>query len=256
MCRKFLVCPKPCLTLSLTSLRSHSNPLQLAFEGLAALTFLFFLKLQSFALLLKPRRIITFPWYALSTVELKNPASHIVQEVSIMSDSYNSTLVLAQVLLQPLYRLRIKVIGRLVQQKNVWLAKKQTAQCNTSSLASRKSANRSIRRRTIECIHCPFKHRIHLPSVTMIYPLCEFPLTLNQSRHLVIAHRLAEPHVHLLILFEKVHSFLNTLTYDFYDRFGWIKLRFLFKISHCISRTPHHLASVLRFDTGDDFHEG
>jgi hypothetical protein len=46
----------------------------------------------------------------------EDPLGHVVEEVPVVGDRQHSTRVLLQVLLQPLDRLRVQVVGGLVEQ--------------------------------------------------------------------------------------------------------------------------------------------
>ena len=77
------------------------------------------------------------PWNSLAAVEFKNPLAHVVQEVSVVGYGYHRALVLLQVLFQPIDRLGIQVVGRLVEQQYIRLLDKQTAKCYTTAFTSR-----------------------------------------------------------------------------------------------------------------------
>ncbi|CCX55769.1 unknown [Bacteroides sp. CAG:1060] len=81
-------------------------------------------------------------------------------------------------------------------------------------------------------------------------------MALDKSSHLIIAHRLTEFHVHLLVLFEEVHGLLHTFANDVDNRLGRIELWLLLKIPYTVARTPHHLSPVLSLNTSDNFHKG
>ena len=57
----------------------------------------------------------------LRPVEFENPASHMVEEVTVVGDGNDGALVLLQVALQPLDALSIEVVGGLVQEQDVGL---------------------------------------------------------------------------------------------------------------------------------------
>ena len=103
------------LTLSLTCLRCHANPFQLTLQSLAALRGSLLLLNHSLGLLVEPRRVVALPWNTLATVQLQNPLAHVVEEVAVVGYGDDRTLILLQVLLQPVDALSIQVVGRLIE---------------------------------------------------------------------------------------------------------------------------------------------
>ena len=57
------------LTLCLSGLGSHTHPFKFALQCLSAFALCFLLLFQATCLLLKPRAVVTLPWYALAAVE-------------------------------------------------------------------------------------------------------------------------------------------------------------------------------------------
>ena len=114
-------------TLGLSSLRSHSHPFKFALESLAALACLFLLLSHSLGLLVEPRRVVSFPGDTLAAVEFENPAGDMVEEVTVVSDGNHSAFVLLEVLLEPVDRLGIEVVGRLVEEEHIRLLEQEAA---------------------------------------------------------------------------------------------------------------------------------
>ena len=101
-------------------------PIQFPLQFLAPLGFLLLLLGEALRLLLQPRCVITLVRDALTTVQFQNPLGYVIQEVTVVRDTQNSTWVLFEVQFQPVDRLGIQVVGRLVQQQHVGLLKQQT----------------------------------------------------------------------------------------------------------------------------------
>ncbi len=59
-----------------------------------------------------------------------------IKEITVVSNGNHSTRILLQMLFKPVYRLRVKMVGRLVKQKNVGLLQQQSAKSHTPALAS------------------------------------------------------------------------------------------------------------------------
>ena len=89
----------------------------------------------------------------------------------------------------------------------------------------------------------------------MFYFFRELTLSFYQGGHLVVRHRLAEFHVHVLILLQQVHHFLNTFLDDFYHCLFRIHLRFLLQIAYGIAWSPYDFSLITFLHSGDDFHE-
>ena len=119
--QQFVVGVQTCLPLCLAGLGSHAHPLQLTFQRLAALAGSLFLLLHTLGLLFQPAGVVTFPGNTFATVQLKNPAGNVVEEVAVVRYGNHRTLVLLQVLFQPVDGFGIEVIGGLVEEKHVGL---------------------------------------------------------------------------------------------------------------------------------------
>ena len=89
----------------------------------------------------------------------------------------------------------------------------------------------------------------------MLDLLSKLALTLDQSCHLLVRHRLAELHVNLLILLEDIHDFLYALLDNLDYGLVRIHLRLLLKVSHRVARCPYHFTLVSLLDTCDNLHE-
>ena len=66
-------------------------------------------------------------------------------------------LILLQMLLEPVYRLGIEVVCRLVEQQYVRLLQEQAAQRHTSALAAGEVCYSPVAGRTSQCVHCTLK---------------------------------------------------------------------------------------------------
>ena len=75
------------------------GPFQLALQCLAALRGSLLLLNHSLGLLVEPRRVVALPWNTLATVQLQNPLAHVVEEVAVVGNGDDGTLILLQVLL-------------------------------------------------------------------------------------------------------------------------------------------------------------
>ena len=56
------------------------------------------------------------PGNALTAIQLEYPTRHIIEEVTVVRNGNDSTLVLVQVLFQPVDTLSIQMVGRLIEE--------------------------------------------------------------------------------------------------------------------------------------------
>lgn len=108
-------------TFSLTGFRSHTYPIQLTLKCFTTFACSLLFHLHTFGLLFKPARVVTFPRNTFTTVQFKNPSGYMIKEVTVMRYGNYRTLILLQVLFKPIDRLSIKVVGRLIKEKDIWL---------------------------------------------------------------------------------------------------------------------------------------
>ena len=59
-----------------------------------------------------------------------------VEEVAVVRHGDYSTGVLLKVLFEPVDRLRVEVVGRLVEQKDVGLLEQKTAECHAAAFTT------------------------------------------------------------------------------------------------------------------------
>ena len=60
--------------------------------------------------------------------------AYAIQEVTVVAYYQNGVLKVAEILLQPGHRLHVQVVGRLVEQKVVWITKQRLSQHHTHLL--------------------------------------------------------------------------------------------------------------------------
>ena len=82
--------------------------------------------------------------------QLDRAVGHVVQKSAVVRDEQHRPVVVFQVLLQPLDRLDVKVVGRLVQQKDRRTAQQQFRQLDTHAPAARKLARGAAEIRALE----------------------------------------------------------------------------------------------------------
>ena len=85
-----------------------------------------------------------------------------------MGYGYDRTLILLQMLFEPVDRLRVEMVRRLIEQQHVRLLQKQAAQRDTAAFASRKVFHHSVLVRTAQSVHGAFELRVDVPRVVLV----------------------------------------------------------------------------------------
>ncbi|GIX34514.1 MAG: hypothetical protein KatS3mg126_0293 [Lysobacteraceae bacterium] len=124
--------------------RAHSSSRAMAF---CARLLLVLLLLQALLLLHQPLGVVALPGDAAAAVELEDPFGGVVEEVAVVGDRHHGARVALQELLQPLHRLGVEVVGRLVEEQHVRLGEQQPAQGHAALLASGEVLDARIPRR-------------------------------------------------------------------------------------------------------------
>jgi hypothetical protein len=141
------------------------DPLQLALDRPPPRRLLALVLFQPGPLLLKPAGVVALIRDPPPSVELEDPAGDVVEEVAIVGHRDDGPLVVVEVALEPPHRLRIQVVGRLVEQQQVRLAQQQPAQCHPAALAARERRHLGVGRRAAERVHRDLERRLEVPAV-------------------------------------------------------------------------------------------
>ena len=244
------------LRLGVAARGRHAHPLQLAFEGLAALRLLLLLHGHARGLLVEPARVVALPRNALAAVEFENPPGDVVQKIAVVGHGDHRALVLLQMLLQPVDRLGVEVVRRLVEQQHVGLLQQQAAQGHAAALAAREVLHRFVGVGTPQGVHRSLQHAVQFPAVALVDLLVQLSLALDQPGHRVVVHRFAQLFVDLLVLLQQRHGRRAALLDDLADRLRVVEPGFLFEVTHRVTRREDHFAVEILVDSGDDLHQG
>ena len=175
-----------------------------------------------------------------------------------MRDADNGTGILLQMLLQPVDRLGVQVVGRLIQQQYVRLLEQQSAKGHPTTLASGQRIHHLILRRTTQSVHGTFQTAVEVPCVRSVDLVLQLRLTVDQGIHLIriFQHlRIAESLVHLLIFFQGVHDLLHAFLHDLLHGLARLQLRVLLQIPYGIPGGEDHLSLIILIDTGDNLQQ-
>ena len=164
-----------------------------------------------------------------------------------MRDCNNRSRIVVQVLFKPRDSFRIKVIGRLVEQENVGLLQKQTAQSHAAAFTAGKNVNNLLRRRAAERVHRKFKVVIKIPRIKRVKPVLQFRLPRTQFIKIRIG--VAERFVYFVELRKQIRNFFYALAHNLAHSLSRFKLRLLLQITDCVPRRKRSLSGIVRVDS-------
>ena len=255
---QLIVAVEASFAFCLTCLRRHANPFKLAFQRLAALACHLLFLLHALGLLFEPRGVIALPGDSFTSVELKNPACHIVEKIAVVRNGDNRALVLREMLLEPVNALCIQMVGWLVEQQDVWFLKKQATECHATTFTTTQCLDWLVGRWTTKRIHCTLQFAVQVPGIGAVDDVLQLTLSSEELVHLVFVLVIlgqTELLVYLLVFLQGVHDVLHAFFHHLDDRFVVIKFGFLLKIADAVARAPHDMALILLLNAGNYLHE-
>ena len=175
-----------------------------------------------------------------------------------MGNGDDRTLILLQMLLQPVDAFGVKVVRRLVEQQHIGLLKEQTAECDAATLSTRKVRYRQIALWTAQCIHRTVQSRVDVPGICCIDDILQFSLSLHQFVHLVgirVILLLSELHVDVVVFFQCIIDLLYAFHDILFHGLCLVERRILRQIAHRVAGTPYHLTLCRLHQSGDDLHQ-
>ena len=153
------------LTLGLTRLGGHANPLQLALERLATFAGLLLFLGHALGLLVEPRGVVATPGDALAAVELEDPTGDVIEEVAVVGDADDGAGVLLEVLLEPVDGLGVEVVRGLVEEKDVGLLEEQAAEGYATTFAAGERVHDAVFGRAAQGVHGALEATVEVPCV-------------------------------------------------------------------------------------------
>ena len=118
-------------------------------------------------------------------IQLQDPAGYIVQEVPVVGHRDDGAFVLPEVLLQPLDRFGVEMVGRLIQQQNIRFLDQQAAQRDAALFPAREDLHPRVGRGTAQGVHRDLELVLQLPAVDRLDLFLKAALLLEQPFHLV-----------------------------------------------------------------------
>ncbi len=156
------------LRLGLARLGALAHPFALTRQRPLAGRFLASLLGHALGLLFQVGRVVALVGDAPATVELEDPAGHVVQEVSVVGDHQHRTGIFAKMLFQPSDRFCVEVVRRFVEEQQVGLRQQQLAERHPALLATGKIVDGGISRRAAQCIHRHLDLAVQVPEVLRV----------------------------------------------------------------------------------------
>ncbi len=116
-------------------------------------------------LLFEPRRVVALERDAAAAVELEDPLGDVVEEVAIVGDGDDGAGVLLQEAFEPVDRLGVEVVGRLVEQQQVGRRQQQPAQRDAATLAAGERRDVGVVGRAAQRVHRDLDVAVEAPRV-------------------------------------------------------------------------------------------
>ncbi len=161
------------LPLAWRAFGAHPHPFELAGERALAGVRLLLLAGQPLELLLEPARVVAAERDAAAAVELEDPLRDVVQEVAVVGDGDDRARVLVEEPLQPLDRLGVEVVGRLVEQEQVGVLEQEPGEGDAAALAAGQRRDIRVVRRAAQGLHRDLDVAFHVPGVGGVDPVLE-----------------------------------------------------------------------------------
>ena len=104
----------------------------------------------------------------LSAVDLGDPLRHVVEEVAVVGHGQDRSGVGLQVALEPLDRLGVEVVGRLVEEQQVGLLQQQLAQRDAAALSTGEVVDDRVGRRAAQRVHRLVEAAVEVPGAGVV----------------------------------------------------------------------------------------
>ena len=176
-----------------------------------------------------------------------------------MGNGNDCTLVLVEVLFQPVYAFCVEVVGGLVEQQYVGLLQQQTAQGNAASFSTAQRGHFGIGGGAAQGGHGAFQLAVQIPGVCTVNDVLQLALACEELVHLVlvlVVFGQSELLVNLFIFGQRVHNVLYAFLYGFHYGLLIVQLGVLFKIAYRVAGAPHYVALIALLNSGNDLHQG
>ncbi len=228
--QQLLVGAEAGLALRLPRPRRQADPRELARQGPRAGVRGLVLERHARELLLQPAGVVARERDAAAAVQLQDPLRHVVQEVAVVGDRDDGPAVLAEEPLQPLDRLGVEMVRRLVEQEQVRVLEQQPAERHAALLAAREPGHLGVVRRTAQGVHRDVDVAFQVPRVGGRDPVLEDGLL--GADGLVVGVRVGPARHHGVVLLDEAGDRADAVHHVALDVLGRIQLRLLGEVAH------------------------
>ena len=114
-------------------------------------------------------------------VELEDPLRDVVEEVAVVGDRDDGARVLLEEALEPVDRLGVEVVGRLVEQQQVGVAEEQAGEGHAALLAAGQGRDVGVVGRAAQGVHRDVDVAFQVPGVGGGDPVLEGGLLARRS---------------------------------------------------------------------------
>ena len=108
-----------------------------------------------------------------AAVELEDPLRDVVEEVAVVGDGDDRAGVLVEEALEPLDRLGVEVVGRLVEQQQVGVLEEQPGERHAALLAAGQRRDVGVVGRAAQRVHRDVDVALEVPGVGRVDPVLE-----------------------------------------------------------------------------------
>ena len=229
------------------------DPLELALERALPGRLLLLLEREARLLLLEPRRVVALPGNAGAAVELEDPTCDVVEEVAVVGDGDDRARVVVQEALEPGDRLRVEMVGRLVEQQQIGTSEEQPAERHSPALSTRQPGDVGVSGGETQRVHGDLERAIEVPRPGGVDAVLQLGLLGEELVEVGVggAHRLAD----LLVTVEQRpdlgHPFGDVAEYVL----GGVERRFLGEEAHAEAGRETGLAGEAVVLSGHDAQE-
>ena len=249
-----LVAGQTGLVLGLTGLRRAAHPLELGLHTLGKLGIAVALSLDTRGLGLQIRGVVALVGIEVTTVDLADPLGNVIQEVTVVRDGQDGTLVVVQEVLEPQDGLGVQVVRGLVEQQQVGSLEQQLAQGHATALAAREHVDRHVGIGQLQGIHGLAEFGIDIPAVGGVNLVLEFAHLGHESVHVAIrvAHLLAD----LVEAIDLGNHVTKCHAHVLDDGLVLVKRRLLLQDAHGVAGGKSSVAVGNLLDAGHNLEQG
>ena len=200
-------------------------------------------------------RIVSLVCRQAVPLHFEDAVAHGIQKISVMADNKDGSGIALKILLQPLHRLEIKVVCRLVENQDIRMRQQKFRKAKTCMLTAGQNAHAFLiaLRRKRHTAQNFFDLNVHVISVGRIHNSRQLRVQRKQFRLLRIAFQLALDLFHSMKRFQhrpkcKLHLAVNCL-----QRVQYAVLR---QITETHTAREHNLSGIRIVLACDQFDQG